>query len=104
MERDIEPRAADALVRQGALAVDVREPAELVEDGRIEGALHVPLGDLAQRAEELPRDRTLVMICRSGTRSAMATEALRASGYDAYNVDGGILRWERDGLPVARNP
>ena len=104
MERDIEPRAAEALVQQGALAVDVREASELAEDGRIDAALHVPLGDLAERARELPRDRTLVMICRSGARSAMATEALRASGYDAYNVEGGILRWERDGLPVDRNP
>lgn len=103
MERDITPRAAEALVNQGAVAVDVREPYELVEDGRIEGASHIPLGELSARAGELPADRALVFVCRSGSRSAMAADAWRASGREAYNVDGGILAWERDGLPVLRN-
>lgn len=105
MSRDVDPRAAAALIAEGALAVDVREAAELREDGRLEGAEHVPLGELATRAGELPADRPLVLICRSGTRSAMAADALRASGYEAYSVDGGILAWKREGLPVARgNP
>ena len=103
MERDIQPRAAEALVAEGARLVDVREADELVEDGRVEGALHVPLATLAERAEELTGER-VVLICRSGARSAMAADALRASGFEAYNVDGGILAWERDGLPVERNP
>lgn len=82
--------------------VDVREADELVSDGRIAGALHVPLGALSERAGDLAGER-LVIVCRSGARSAMAADALRASGFEAYNVDGGILRWERDGLPVERN-
>ena len=102
MSRDVDPRAAAALIAEGALAVDVREAAELREDGRLEGAEHVPLGELAARAGKLPADRPLVLICRSGTRSAMAADALRASGYEAYSVDGGILAWEREGLPLAR--
>ena len=104
MERDLQPHAAEALVEQGALIVDVREPAELEEDGRFPGAHHVPLGDLTQRAAELPADRALVFACRSGARSAMAADAFRASGREAYNLDGGIQAWEAAGLPVERNP
>jgi rhodanese-related sulfurtransferase len=104
MRRDLPPRDADAFISEGALAVDVREPAELEEDGRIDGALHIPLGSLSERAGELPRDRPLLMVCRSGVRSAMAADALQASGFEAHNLDGGILAWERDGLPVERNP
>ena len=82
--------------------VDVREADELETDGRIAGALHVPLGTLSERAADLAGEQ-LVIVCRSGARSALAADALRASGFEAYNVDGGILRWERDGLPVERN-
>ena len=82
--------------------MDVREADELEADGRFPDAVHIPLGDLSQRAGELRGER-LVIACRSGARSAMAADALRASGFEAYNVDGGILRWERDGLPVERN-
>ena len=102
MERDLEPHAAEALVAGGARLVDVREPEELRDDGRIPGADHVPLGTLPERAAELAGER-LVLICRSGSRSGMAADALRASGFEAYNVDGGILAWERAGLPVERN-
>jgi rhodanese-related sulfurtransferase len=101
-ERDLPPHAAEALVAEGARLVDVREADELREDGRVEGALHVPLATLAERAPELAGER-LVLICRSGARSSMAADALRASGFEAYNVDGGILAWERAGLPVERN-
>ncbi|HEX2086463.1 MAG TPA: rhodanese-like domain-containing protein [Solirubrobacteraceae bacterium] len=102
MERDVSPRAAEALVREGARLVDVREADELVADGRIPGAEHVPLGTLAERAGDLAGE-TVVFVCRSGARSGMAADALRASGFEAYNVDGGILAWERDGLPVERD-
>ncbi|MDQ3739829.1 MAG: rhodanese-like domain-containing protein, partial [Actinomycetota bacterium] len=76
---------------------------ELVADGRVPGAEHVPLATLPERAPDLAGERVL-LICRSGVRSALAADALRASGFDAASVDGGILRWERDGLPVDRNP
>ena len=100
MTRDLAPRAAQEL---GARIVDVREPAELDEDGRVPGAAHIPLGQLSERAAELAGE-PVVLICRSGTRSAMAADALRASGYEAYSVDGGIIAWEAAGLPVERNP
>ena len=100
VDRDIDPRAAEALAAQGALMVDVREAAELETDGRIEGAVHIPLGDLSERSGELPAGRPVVLICHSGVRSALAADALRASGFDAHSVDGGIVAWQRDGLPV----
>ncbi len=103
MERDVDPRSAQALAAEGALVVDVREATELETDGRLAGAHHIPLGELSERAGELPSDRPLVMLCRSGARSGLAADALRASGYEAYNLAGGILAWERDGLPVERN-
>ena len=103
MERDIEPRAAEALVQEGATLLDVRESEELATEGRFPGAVHIPLGELSCRAAEVEGER-LVVACRSGARSALAVEALRASGWEAYNLDGGILAWERAGLPVERNP
>ena len=79
--------------------VDVREQYEW-DAGRIAGAKHIELERLAGRAEELPRDRPIVFQCRMGARSAMATEAFRASGYDAYNLTGGLTAWADRGLPL----
>ena len=104
MERDVSPRAAEALVEDGALLVDVREPVELDEEGRFPDALHIPLGELSRRADELPAESPLLFACRTGSRSAMAADAFRAAGREAYNLDGGIQAWEAAGLPVERNP
>jgi rhodanese-related sulfurtransferase len=79
--------------------VDVREQYEW-EAGRIAGAKHIELERLAGRAEELPRERPIVFQCRLGARSAMATEAFRASGWEAYNMTGGIMAWVEHGLPI----
>lgn len=83
-----------------AVLIDVREPEEWAE-GHVAGAVHIPLGELGLRLDELPRDRDLLFFCRSGARSGMAAEALRQHGVDrAVNVAGGILAWTRRGLPV----
>ena len=79
--------------------IDVREPYEW-DAGRIPGARHIELERLAGRAGEVPRDRPVVFQCRLGARSAMATQAFRAAGWDAYNMDGGIARWVERGLPL----
>ncbi|TML78560.1 MAG: rhodanese-like domain-containing protein [Actinobacteria bacterium] len=79
--------------------VDVREPYEW-EAGRIAGARHIELERLAGRADELPKDRPIVFQCRLGARSAMATQAFRAAGWDAYNMTGGITAWVERGLPI----
>ncbi len=79
--------------------VDVRWPNEW-EAGRIEGALHIPQDELDDRLGEIDRSRPLVTVCRSGMRSAAAAEQLRAEGFQADNLDGGMLAWAEDGLPV----
>ena len=80
--------------------VDVREAHEH-EAGAIAGARHIPLGELTQRAAELDQGKPVVFYCRAGSRSAMATEAFRASGWDARNMTGGILAWVEQGLPLS---
>jgi rhodanese-related sulfurtransferase len=82
------------------LLVDVRTPGEYEYDGRIVGSRLVPLALFAARLDELPQDKTIVCICRSGNRSHTACEHLAANGFsDIYNLDGGMLGWRRAGLP-----
>ena len=82
-----------------ALALDVREDDEW-EAGRIAGALHIPVAELAARQEEIPRERPLIVVCRTGSRSAYATEALVRAGYEAENLAGGMKAWKAAGLPL----
>lgn len=83
--------------------IDVREPDEWAA-GHIDGALHIPMGQLSQRRDELAQDRTIVAVCRSGNRSGQVVAALRGAGYDAENLDGGMQAWARADLPfVAEN-
>jgi len=86
------------------LIVDVREPEEFASE-RIEGAVLIPMSQFAARHAELPRDRPLVMQCHSGSRSSSATMYLVGRGWtDVHNLDGGIVAWMRDGLPVRTGP
>ena len=80
----------------------MREPAEFDGPlGHIRGALLVPLGDLAARAKELPRDKPVVAVCRAGSRSAHATAILQKAGFaDFANLPGGMLRWRAEGRAV----
>ena len=97
---EIEPEQVAELLRAGEIQlVDVREPYEW-EAGRIDGARHVELEHLVSQAETIDRDRPVVFHCRLGARSAMATQAFRAAGYDAWSMAGGIQRWVEAGLPI----
>jgi rhodanese-related sulfurtransferase len=97
---ELEPeQVAEMLARGEVHVVDVREPYEW-EAGRIEGARHVELERLASEAETIPRDKPVVFHCRLGARSAMATQAFRAAGWDARNMAGGLQRWHDRGLPL----
>lgn len=84
----------------GALLVDVRRPDE-VRAGMADGAIHVPM-DLVERKAPGWQDREVLVICRSGNRSATVTSFLRRQGVEAFNVKGGMLAWERAGLPTSR--
>lgn len=92
----------DELARRldgGAVVVDVREPAEYV-DGHVPSATLVPLGELADRVDEVPSDTTVLVVCKVGGRSARACEFLSGLGRDVVNVAGGTLAWIEAGLPV----
>jgi rhodanese-related sulfurtransferase len=90
--------AAERLAAGDVDLVDVREPYEW-EAGHIDGARHVALPDLAEFAQSLDPERSVVFVCRVGGRSAMATDAFRRAGFDAWNLAGGMVAWERSGLP-----
>jgi rhodanese-related sulfurtransferase len=92
-------QAADLIASADAELIDVREDYERAA-GHIPGSRHVELGQLADRADELPAERPLVFQCRVGSRSAMAAFAFRRAGFDAHNLDGGIVEWAARGLPL----
>lgn len=100
---EIDPQQVPEKAQAGAFLLDVREPSEWV-DGHIEGATLIPLGHLAARIAEVPTDREIICICRSGARSGRAQSALEASGHfgKSYNMAGGMLRWIQRGLPVKK--
>jgi DMSO/TMAO reductase YedYZ molybdopterin-dependent catalytic subunit/rhodanese-related sulfurtransferase/glyoxylase-like metal-dependent hydrolase (beta-lactamase superfamily II) len=95
----VSARAAGSLAEGGAVLLDVREPGEW-STGHAPGAVLIPMGEVQARRDELPQAKRLVVVCRSGGRSAAITDALRAHGYDAVNLTGGMCAWAAAGLPV----
>ena len=83
---------------EGLAVLDVREQFEW-DAGHIDGALHVPLGELTERRGELPQAQTLV-VCKVGGRSSQAVAWLSRQGHDVVNLDGGMLEWEAAGRPM----
>ena len=93
---------AAAAVEEGAVLVDVREDNEW-RAGHARGARHIPLGQLSDRLDELPREAPIYLICASGNRSGRAADALRQAGFvKPINVRGGTAAWKRAGLPIDR--
>jgi sulfur dioxygenase len=86
----------------GVQVLDVREPKEFNDElGHIAGARLIPLGELGQRFGELDKTKPVVAVCRSGARSARATQMLQQNGFaKVANLAGGMLRWRAHGLPV----
>jgi rhodanese-related sulfurtransferase len=94
----------EAIRRQaaGGLLIDVREPAEW-QQGHAPKAVLIPLGSLASRLSEIPREREVLLVCRSGNRSGAAQRHLLQLGYaQVFNVSGGMNAWSAAGLPVTR--
>jgi rhodanese-related sulfurtransferase len=98
----IEPRrVAEWLADDPSLqVVDVREPYER-EAGHIADTRHIELNKLSAEAATLQRDRPVVFYCRVGARSTMAAQALRAAGFEAYSMQGGLMRWAGEGRPLS---
>lgn len=100
MDGDYTPQqVAELHAQESVQLIDVRQVREY-EAGRISGSRLIELGELAANAQAIDRDRPVVFYCRSGARSAMATEAFRQAGYDAHNMTGGLLDWQSAGLPL----
>jgi rhodanese-related sulfurtransferase len=94
----------DALEAKGrmdsdAILIDVREPQEW-QAGHAQGARHIPLAQLDQRQRELPTDRPIITVCRSGARSARAASLLAEQGREVSNLRGGMRAWVAGGLPL----
>jgi rhodanese-related sulfurtransferase len=96
---DIDIAEARRLIDAGAFLLDVREDDEW-EAGHAPEADHLAMGLVAEHADRLPGDRTVVCICRVGGRSGSVAGVLAGAGFDVRNVDGGMLAWELAGLPV----
>lgn len=80
--------------KKGWLIVDVREPDEFAQ-GHLAGAVNIPLGQVETRKGEIPKDKTVVLMCRSGRRSGLAQETLAKAGFtNLRNLEGGILAWK----------
>jgi len=93
-----------AMAKEGTLIIDVREPDELKQLAYdAPNVVNIPLSNLESRAGEVPKDKLVVVACRSGNRSAQAIELLKAKGHtNIVNLDGGLYAWQEAGLPVKK--
>ena len=100
MDSDYTPQQVAELLESGDIQlIDVRQAYEH-EAGRIAGDRLIELMQLGAQADTIDRARPVVFYCRSGSRSAMASEAFRGAGFDAHNLAGGLVQWEAAGLPL----
>ena len=83
------------------LVLDVRQPDEF-RTGHIIGAKLIPLSELGRRLGELPKDKEIVCVCASGSRSSSATKMLMRAGYNAVNMKGGMTSWSYTGLSMKK--
>lgn len=97
---EVDPERAAQLIRDGEVQlVDIREQYE-VDAGRIEGSRHIEIERLAAQADSIDRGQPVLFYCRLGARSAMAAQAFRRAGFEAYTLTGGLTAWHQRGLPI----
>lgn len=95
---DVDTVAADP----SSFLLDVRERHEWMA-GHVERAVHIPMSELVDRLEELPHDRTVICMCRSGNRSSKVVAFLLQQGYQAVNLAGGAQQWAGFGHPLVNH-
>jgi len=96
--------ATQLMNHSNAVVLDVREDKELTE-GSIVNAIHIPLGDINNQIKKIEKykEKPVVVICRSGHRSASACNTLRKQGFaQVYNLRGGVMAWQKDGMPLVK--
>lgn len=82
------------------ILIDVRSPNEF-KAGHLPKAKNIPLGDLNNKLESIPKDKPVILVCWSGSRSASATRSLLKAGYEnVLNLKGGTMRWQMQGKPL----
>lgn len=91
-----------ALSKEGVLIIDVREPDELAEVSYdVSNIKNIPLGELESRLSEVPKDKQIIVVCRSGKRSGNAYNILKENGFtNMANMQGGVLAWQEKGFPT----
>lgn len=99
---EVNPQETLNLVAEGSVFIDVREPHEIDEVAyAIDNQLQIPLGDIPNRLSDIPKDKNLIIGCRSGGRSMNACQFLKMQGYDQVNnLEGGIMNWVDNGFPT----
>jgi len=103
--KEICPTTTMGKVKEGALMVDVRRKNEVEEvTFDVPNYINIPLNELENRIDEIPKDKEIVMVCRSGSRSLKTTYFLMNAGYEkVYNMAGGIVKWATKGFPTKGN-
>ena len=102
-KNQVDPGQVQLLISQNPrpFLLDVRTLQEF-QEGHINGSVSIPLGDLTNRLNRIPKDKVVVCICASGSRSSIAARQLEAAGYQVKNMKGGIAKWIHAGLPVSK--
>ncbi len=103
--KEICPTTTKGKVKEGVLIVDVRNKSEVEEvTFDVPNYINIPLNELENRINEIPKDKEVVMVCRSGARSLRATYYLMNAGYEnVYNMRDGIIKWATKGFPTKGN-
>ena len=98
---EITPKDAITAIEAGAVLIDVREEHEVAEIAYGVEHIHIPLGDIQVRLADFPKDKNIIIGCRSGARSMNACMFLGMNGYDkVQNLQGGIIAWAENGCPT----
>lgn len=99
----LDPTRVEAMMQESPkpFLLDVREPDEY-KSGHINGAELIPLNELSHKLSRIPKNREIICVCHSGSRSGAAARHLSAAGYRVNNMRGGMINWARAGLPIKK--